>query len=568
MKQNDLLVTQQKYLFALNFYRQINNIVKFMGDDSELYNFLKLTIDINEIKAYSLLDDPNSNVDLTLIIRSFSNLDYGYQEEVVQSTVNSLLGSYCTIIEVNSLDENSICAVDKFLNKKLNLENSQLYEAEINIGDILFVRLIEINGHTFVLSIIETINEEIETLFLEKVDKFFKNKGIIVKQNKNIKNLIPLLKNSLIDIFFLFSISYKEFIELEDIEVLNKNREALLRKMFHEKDRMIVDKFLQYARVKYNIDAEEFFYYISALYRSQFEDTEASYSTFSDYEFGKVLENAARDGFVYTKVELYRTISHLKYFYEYALRYDEKYKKAADELTQCLNSFFYYNDIMENSLNNFYFDEDISDNIPDDMLIELLDYYDNFLEFFTLYNVKVSKNSKEITPYFINLIADELNLKPIKEVKTKRQIHYPLIDLFFNFSLAKNIIQIKEDSNAADLTERINHFLSFEPSEQYAIFIHSIFNENFLLSFLKPSTVKKLGYTIQSIAQLLKEKNTFIILDEINFNKDNLYIIELISNLNIINFENNIIKKTFLSDTLIDYYIKSSKKAKVIELTI
>jgi len=564
MNNINLLVSQTKFNFALQFYEQINDFIAFTNSESEVYDFLKLSIDIRELKAFRILDDKSFSDDLKLILRSFSESTTHLNDNMIDSISKSMSSSYCTVIDIESVNEEKFFVFDRFLKKNIEVEHSSLPKDYFKASDMAFVRLVEFDGYVFILSVINTLEKAQETVFVQMVDSFFKENLSIENDNLNIESQkILLLKNNLIDVFFLFSMSLSSFSDY-NMEVGTDEQSESVSVMFNVKDQLVLEKFLEYSALKDVIDVEEFFYYVSALYLNQLEPIGETYSTFQNYNFKVIVDRASKDGFVHSKVELYRSIYYLKEYYEYALKFDEVYKKPLIELVDCMDRFFYYENNLSSSTRHFYFDEDLVELIPDDMSIELLDNYNTFLEFFTLHNVKISKGKNTITPYFVGQIAAELNLTPIRDVKVLTQSHYPLIELFFNFSMSTDLIELEQDFSTLDLTDNISNFFSFEVSEQFAIFIHYLFNREFLSTFLSEKKIKDISSIFYNLVKKLEEDNSAS-LEGLNISHEDFFIFQILERLELINVNKGIIKSTEFGSVVLKHRFKYYNNSKVIE---
>lgn len=551
MSKIERLIAETKFLFAKNFYSQIDNFAKIKADkNDEIYKFLTVTRGTKELKAFIILDAHRNEQRILEMLKFFCKSNKKLNDTMLSSIASSLINSYCTVIEVLSVDEDYCVIYDKLLNKSFKVESA----SNLSDRELLFARLIEIDGYYYVISILEVLDESFELLFTSKIYNIFK----AYAEERNLKSLsdenkIEILKIYLADIFLIFASSTSEFMELQNTELSEKDRTLAINTFFNNEDSKIFERFLLYANSKLEYEEEMCIYFFNIVYIECLAPIGKNFSDFENYNFIDIFENATKNGFIYTNSEFKNTITLLKYYYEFALKTSNKFLKPYEELKYILKYIFLYQNNLSKSFNGFYFDENLFELIPNNFECTLLKNYITFTDLFNDLKLQISENKNMLTNASVNKLATALNLKTSREIKTPNQTHYPLINFFYNFSVTKSIL--KNENGDFDFSERLMQFLSLDGEEQYAIFIETIFNRDFLLTYLNEKKVNIIFDNLKIIFETLYHKDN-IETSDLNIDNEYSYLLDILQRLDIISISNTKVTITNNGKAILNYFSK------------
>lgn len=560
-KNTNKLIAQRKFNIAINFIDKLDILMKLQdkSEDNEESRLIKFTRNSKDLKLHFLLDNSDYRISSEKVFDNFFNTFTNINDDFKNQIKESLYNSYSSLYKVKKIEEDYVVLFDLILYKEEKVLKESLDNIELD--DYLFARITNFNSYNYIIHILNILNDEIGEIFYNMILEFLENNFTnSLRENRK----ISLLKNNLMDIFIIFGIAIKSYeeinSELEDIA----EKDRIKRYFFNEKYSYLFDLYISYIIEKTDFDEDDIFYLLDLIYREYLEDIKENYFTFENFSFIDMYRSLCENGIFLTSSEFYNSIFLLKKLYYFLESHKIKAKKALNELNYVSNNIFLFQNMLRDSINGFYFDENLLDIIPYNIECEFLKDFEEFLKYIELQNVIKSENKDMIIPTHIKKLSDELNLKPIKSVKNINQSHFPLINLFYNFAKTKYLIEI--DNTYISPSMEIEKYLYLTNQEKYALFIHYIFNKNFLNTFLSDQKCLNLIDTLKYITETLIQNNG-ISLVSLNLKKEKKYILDILKRLNLINIDSsNLINITSLGKDIYYFYIGLDKNNKIIKL--
>ncbi len=204
-----------------------------------------------------------------------------------------------------------------------------------------------------------------------------------------------------------------------------------------------------------------------------------------DFEF--LLEEVIDDGFITDERELNSFISTLKKYLGYLKNKTPIYKESYEQILKISkNRFLYFNRIKKFEL-PFYIDKILVDNIVNSLNEQAFDFLMDF-EKFLLYIMNNPLESTKKNKYIKR--KDLLNINEVmenSEVITRKgpnQKDFPMINLFYQFSIDNKLIVLEDD--LINATKKAPLFLRLGDEQRYSIFLQYILNYQFL-SLVNPN---------------------------------------------------------------------------------
>ena len=212
-------------------------------------------------------------------------------------------------------------------------------------------------------------------------------------------------------------------------------------------------------------------------------DEEMTLYDLDQINFEYLLDEAIDDGFITDERELNSFISTLKKYLGYLKNKTPLYKESYEQILKISkNRFLYFNRIKKIE-SPFSIDKIVVDNIVNSLNEQAFDFLMDF-EKFLLYIMNNSLESTKKNKYIKR--KDLLNINEImenSEIITKKapnQKDFPIINLFYKFSLDNGLIVI--ENNLINATKKAPLFLRLGDEERYSIFLQYILNHQFLSS--------------------------------------------------------------------------------------
>ena len=416
-----------------------------------------------------------------------------------------------------------------------------------------------------ILQVIQIMDEEVFFSFSENIISLIyhieENFGP-VKVNKE------FLKREFLNIIAIFGVTLesinKAFLhpneDLEDLDGLEAFGHLL--SSFYEEDFLIPQDTLLFQKIFPGEDVEFimgfFFSLFSKLNQCISFNNDEKEKTFKDYDldYKEIIKDLCESGDFLSREDLTKSIDFLLVFYGQLQIMGRGVKNILKDLGDIKKNIFYYMELLKNSESGFYSDDNILDILYDNKKAvfgnSFIENFDSFITFLDMNYVNLLK-SGDLSPAMLKEFSSTINLKPIKNVKTLKNKHLPLIELYLNFMLKKYLTLISGDYFPQELylTDYADEYQALDETTKLSIWIESLTNKKFLEASFGINYEKYSGF-VRELLQNLKDKKE---IKNINFAEDEIALLNILKDLEVIKIkENKTIRLTKFGKDIYNYF--------------
>ena len=416
-----------------------------------------------------------------------------------------------------------------------------------------------------ILQVIQIMDEEVFFSFSENIISLIyhieENFGP-VKVNKE------FLKREFLNIIAIFGVTLesinKAFLhpneDLEDLDGLEAFGHLL--SSFYEEDFLIPQDTLLFQKIFPGEDVEFimgfFFSLFSKLNQCISFNNDEKEKTFKDYDldYKEMIKDLCESGDFLSREDLIKSIDFLLVFYGQLQIMGRGVKNILKDLGDIKKNIFYYMELLKNSESGFYSDDNILDILYDNKKAvfgnSFIENFDSFITFLDMNYVNLLK-SGDLSPAMLKEFSSTINLKPIKNVKTLKNKHLPLIELYLNFMLKKYLTLISGDYFPQELylTDYADEYQALDETTKLSIWIESLTNKKFLEASFGINYEKYSGF-VRELLQNLKDKKE---IKNINFAEDEIALLNILKDLEVIKIkEDKTIRLTKFGKDIYNYF--------------
>ena len=416
-----------------------------------------------------------------------------------------------------------------------------------------------------ILQVIQIMDEEVFFSFSENIISLIyhieENFGP-VKVNKE------FLKREFLNIIAIFGVTLesinKAFLhpneDLEDLDGLEAFGHLL--SSFYEEDFLIPQDTLLFQKIFPGEDVEFimgfFFSLFSKLNQCISFSGDEKEKTFKDYDldYKEMIKDLCESGDFLSREDLTKSIDFLLVFYGQLQIMGRGVKNILKDLGDIKKNIFYYMELLKNSESGFYSDDNILDILYDNKKAvfgnSFIENFDSFITFLDMNYVNLLK-SGDLSPAMLKEFSSTINLKPIKNVKTLKNKHLPLIELYLNFMLKKYLTLISGDYFPQELylTDYADEYQALDETTKLSIWIESLTNKKFLEASFGINYEKYSGF-VRELLQNLKDKKE---IKNINFAEDEIALLNILKDLEVIKIkEDKTIRLTKFGKDIYNYF--------------
>ena len=416
-----------------------------------------------------------------------------------------------------------------------------------------------------ILQVIQIMDEEVFFSFSENIISLIyhieENFGP-VKVNKE------FLKREFLNIIAIFGVTLesinKAFLhpneDLEDLDGLEAFGHLL--SSFYEEDFLIPQDTLLFQKIFPGEDVEFimgfFFSLFSKLNQCISFNNDEKEKTFKDYDldYKEIIKDLCESGDFLSREDLTKSIDFLLVFYGQLQIMGRGVKNILKDLGDIKKNIFYYMELLKNSESGFYSDDNILDILYDNKKAvfgnSFIENFDSFITFLDMNYVNLLK-SGDLSPAMLKEFSSTINLKPIKNVKTLKNKHLPLIELYLNFMLKKYLTLISGDYFPQELylTDYADEYQALDETTKLSIWIESLTNKKFLEASFGINYEKYSGF-VRELLQNLKDKKE---IKNINFAEDEIALLNILKDLEVIKIkEDKTIRLTKFGKDIYNYF--------------
>lgn len=492
---------------------------------------------------------PNSDKVLSNLLES-----QGLDEFTMEKMKKVLRDSYVSLFSIEKKDDHYIF-YDCILDENIEVELDQGIELSKSTKGL--VRIFGEDERKMVLQLVQMMDDEFFLAYQSNLKNLFDH----IEEEFGIFELNRgFIKRDFLNLLAVYEVTYENLKEEPDLDDYALYEFEELLDSFDPEDLELAQN-LDYYEKLFPGSNDEFIigFIIRLLSKIYFNTLVEKNMNFSDYSlnYKEIFKDLSESGEFLNQEELANSIDFLIIFYSKLALLGRPVGSMINDLREIQENIFYYLDLLKNSQEGFYYDDNIlkilAKNKKAVFSNRFIENFDNFIEFLDMNYVSVLK-SGDLSPAKLREFVDSLCISPIKEVKTYKNSHFPLIELYLNFMIKKylTLIEGKEEKEDIYLTDTADNYLVFDDITKLAIWIEALTNKNFLKSSFGKNYEKYKTFVMDLIKNLAEDRP--VSLYECEFKNFELSLITILEDLGIIRGEIAEIKITNFGRDIYDYY--------------
>lgn len=516
----------------------------------------------DELAAFMLFDFEEYEDNAKRVLKGILE-ELEVPEENYAYLIKIFRDSYVSLFRIRKEDDH-FTFYDVLLDEYIEVENY----TKINISKDEFglYRIFGPENKKSILQVIQIMEEKVFFSFSENLISLFRhiedNYGPI-KMNKD------FLKREFLNIIAVFGVTLESinnyFLhtneDLEDLDGLEDFGHLL--RSFYEEDLLIAQDTQLFQKIFPGEDVEFimgfFFTLFSKLSRCLSLGDYEEEKTFKDYDldYKEMIKDLCEAGDFLSREDLIKSIDFLLVFYGQLQIMGRGVKNILKDLGEIKNNIFYYMKLLKNSESGFYSDDNLLDILYDNKKAvfgnSFIENFDSFITFLDMNYVNLLK-SGDLSPAMLKEFSSAINLKPTKDVKTLKNKHLPLIELYLNFMLKKNLTLISGDYFPQELflTDYADEYQALDDITKLSLWVESLTNKKFLESSFGINYEKYSGF----VKDLLKDLKDGEVIKNRDFAEDEVALLNILKDLEVIKIKESdkSIRLTKFGKDIYNYY--------------
>lgn len=467
--------------------------------------------------------------------RSLDSIEFYYPNFDEQKTIIA----FNIWVSIDYKTDHNKTFIEHMLEEKSNqlssLERQILIER--NKSYISLFEILNIKGEY--ISLIDLLTRKKHTIWEPNMANILKSSDLIFGRIGNVLNhksfignisfLPPSIKNTFIEEVFLdYNYTRLKFAELSITQYL-KQYSVNLYRIYTECVYDVMEMDEDTTSILYD-ELEEFENYLQAqmprqiikkhitnlinLFEFYLIDEDMTLYDLDQIDFKYLLDEAIDDGLISTQSELSSYISTFKKYLGYLNLKTRTpiYKQAYEDILEISKNRFLYMDKFKEIHPPFNINRRLSSriaNILSNKAFEFIMDYERFILSTISNPLELTKKRKYIKRKDLIKLNEIMGNQSIITKKAPNQEDFPMLHLFYTFSLKYNLIKLKDD--LLSITKKGSRFLRINDEEKYSLFVQYIWGDEFLSSISKTLDSNCLESTKKNILGLLNnlEENTF-----------------------------------------------------------
>lgn len=492
---------------------------------------------------------PNSDKVLSNLLES-----QGLDEFTIEKMKKVLRDSYVSLFSIEKKDDHYIF-YDCILDENIEVELDQGIELSKSTKGL--VRIFGEDERKMVLQLVQMMDDEFFLAYQSNLKNLFDH----IEEEFGIFELNRgFIKRDFLNLLAVYEVTYENLKEEPDLDDYALYEFEELLDSFDPEDLELAQNLDYYEKLFPGSNDEFIIGFIIRLFSKIYFNTLVEKNmNFSDYslDYKEIFKDLSESGEFLNQEELANSIDFLIIFYSKLALLGRPVGSMINDLREIQENIFYYLDLLKNSQEGFYYDDNIlkilAKNKKAVFSNRFIENFDNFIEFLDMNYVSILK-SGDLSPAKLREFVDSLCISPIKEVKTYKNSHFPLIELYLNFMIKKylTLIEGKEEKEDIYLTDTADNYLIFDDITKLAIWIEALTNKNFLKSSFGKNYEKYKTFVMDLIKDLAEDKP--VSLYECEFKNFELSLLTILEDLGIIRGEIAEIKITNFGRDIYDYY--------------
>lgn len=492
---------------------------------------------------------PNSDKVLSNLLES-----QGLDEFTMEEMKKVLRDSYVSLFSIEKKDDHYIF-YDCILDENIEVELDQGIELSKSTKGL--VRIFGEDERKMVLQLVQMMDDEFFLAYQSNLKNLFDH---IEEEFGSFELNRGFIKRDFLNLLAVYEVTYENLKEEPDLDDYALYEFEELLDSFDPEDLELAQNLDYYEKLFPGSNDEFIIGFIIRLFSKIYFNTLVEKNmNFSDYslDYKEIFKDLSESGEFLNQEELANSIDFLIIFYSKLALLGRPVGSMINDLREIQENIFYYLDLLKNSQEGFYYDDNIlkilAKNKKAVFSNRFIENFDNFIEFLDMNYVSILK-SGDLSPAKLREFVDSLCISPIKEVKTYKNSHFPLIKLYLNFMIKKylTLIEGKEEKEDIYLTDTADNYLVFDDITKLAIWIEALTNKNFLKSSFGKNYEKYKTFVMDLIKDLAEDRP--VSLYECEFKNFELSLLTILEDLGIIRGEIAEIKITNFGRDIYDYY--------------
>jgi hypothetical protein len=477
-------------------------LIKYIND------FIKKYKSLDSIEFYYPdFDEQKTMIAFNVWVSIDYKTDYGksFIEHMLEEKSNKLSSlekeiliernkTHISLFEVLEIKGEYIYIIDLLTKKNYNIYEPNIVNM-LKPSDLIFGRVGKIIDYEGFVGNINFLPPSIKDIFIEKI--FLDYNRIRLKEPR-----LPIdkyLKQYSINIYKIYTECVYEIIEIdEDITSI----------LYDELEEFESYLQLHMARPKIKKHITN----LINLFEYFLMDEEMTLYDLDQVDLEYLLDQAINDGFISSQRELNSYISTLKKYLGYLKCKGPVYKESYEKILKISKNRFLYTNNIKQTKPPFNINRNLSNGIAHILNEESFDFIMDF-ERFILYimnnPLEATDKNKYIKRKDLLKINEIMENKEIITKKSPNQKDFPIIHLFYNFSIYNHLIKL--DGKHLTATKKSSQFLRLVDEEKYSLFVQYIWSDEFLSYISNTLRSNDLKSTRENILALLSnlEENTY-----------------------------------------------------------
>lgn len=394
--------------------------------------------------------------------------------------------SYISLFEIQGIRGEFIYVLDLLTMKKHKIWEPALSNI-LKKSDLIFGRIGRIIEHNGFIGNISFLPPSVKDIFMEEVfidynHSRFKSPELTIDK---------YLKYCSVNVYKIYTECIYDVVEIEE------DIGSILYDELEEFEHYLA---LQIPRIKIKKHINN----LINLFEYYLMEDEMTLYDLDQFHMEELLDIMIEDGFVTSQSELNSYISTLKKYLGYLKNKSPLYKEAYEDMLKISKNRFLYLNKIQYMETPFQINRNISHRVPNMLNEQSFDFimdYEKFLIYLMNEPLEVTKKRQYIKRNNLLELNSIMENQDNIDKKAPNQPDFPLIHLFYKFSLDNDLAKIDHDFLMP--SKKAPQFLRLNDGEKYSLFLQYIWSNKFLSYMNNSLDEKSLECIKENILNLL-----------------------------------------------------------------
>lgn len=400
--------------------------------------------------------------------------------------------SFISLFEVENIKDNNIYLLDLLTRKQHIIWDPNISNL-LNPTDLIFGRIGKIINYKGFIGNISFLPSTVKDMFVEKVLLDY-NRTRFKYPNLSISEY---LKKFSINVYRIYTECFYEVMD---------NDEDMNNILYDE-----LNDFEFYLETKESPQAiKTHIANLIELFEYYFINKNLFLLDFDQLDMEKLIMDAIRDGFIFTKRDFTSYLSTLKKYLYFLKNQDPVYIRPYEDLLKISKNRFFYMAKLREIQPPFNVDVELAQGINYSLNDEALSFIADFEKFLLLTfaeSFEVTEKKKYIKKKHLIRINDALINREEVAKANSNQRDFPLIHFFYLLSISKGMTKI--DNNKLNLTYLGHSYQRLSDEEKFSLMLQFLWSEDFLKAFGIDRDIKGIRIEAMNLLTSLEKDNIY-----------------------------------------------------------